>query len=147
MGKYLLDTNALISLIEKNDKVTKRFRREILEEGTQFFTTSLNYYEYIRGIPGHRGDPRRRKLKEYLQKAVTVIHITDLKVIDQGGDIFRKLVIKGKKLKTKGDDDKEFPDDVDILTAAISIQIKAVVVTHDPDFGKIDGVSSENWEK
>ena len=105
------------------------------------------YYEYIRGIPGHRGDPRRRKLKEYLQKAVTVIHITDLKVIDQGGDIFRKLVIKGKKLKTKGDDDKEFPDDVDILTAAISIQIKAVVVTHDPDFGKIDGVSSENWEK
>lgn len=147
MGRYLLDTNALISLIEKNEKVSKKFDREVLIEGTEFFTTSLNYYEYVRGIPGHDGDPRRKKLKEFIKTTVEVVHVNDLKTIDHGGDIFRKLIKKGKKSKVKGDDDKNFPDDVDILTAAISIRIKATVITHDSDFGKIDGVTIENWEK
>ena len=50
MGKFILDTNALISLIEgKNQKVKKRFEKAVMNND-DISTTVLNYYEFLRGL-------------------------------------------------------------------------------------------------
>ena len=140
MGKFILDTNALISLIEgKNQKVKKRFEKAVMNND-DISTTVLNYYEFLRGLSTTTNVMCKKTLKNYIKQVITVITDISTKEADQASLIYRKVQKKNKSKKT-------CPSDVDILMAAISLSIGATIVSHDSDFHSIGSkVKVENWE-
>ena len=49
MGKYILDTNALMALSKNNKNFMQRFNKHVLRNDP-ILTTVLNYYEFARGL-------------------------------------------------------------------------------------------------
>ena len=139
MVRFILDTNALISLFEsKNRNISKRLDNAILNED-EISTTILNYYELLRGLDYTTNAKYRKKIKHYVDKIFTVISTINLKEADCAAGIHQKVQ---KKIKGK----KGTPSDVDIIMAAIALSLNATIVSCDNDFNLI-GVKVQNWEK
>lgn len=144
MVKFLLDTNAIIALLDsKNHKLVKRFDREVIL-GDSVGTSILNYYEYARGVSKSTGNPGRAMLKKYLKASIKLVYFDNLDVADLASDIY--LSLSGKPKKSKNAGVVGGPDDVDILTASVALKMDAIIVTHDSDFSKITNLKTENWE-
>ena len=139
MDRFILDTNALISVIEsKNKKMLKRLNEAIIYQN-EISTTILNYYELLRGLSTTTNANYRKKIKNYVDELFIVISTISLKEADCAAGIYQKIqkTIKGKKTT---------PSDVDIMMAAIALSLNATVVSHDSDFNLM-GVKVQNWEK
>ena len=139
MVRFILDTNALISILEsKNRNMLKRLKNAILNED-EISTTILNYYELLRGLDYTTNAKYRKEIKQYVDKTFTVISTINLKEADCAAGIHQKIqkIIKGKK---------GTPSDVDIIMAAIALSLNAIIVSRDNDFNLI-GVKVQNWEK
>ena len=139
MDRFILDTNALISIIEsKNKKMLKRLNEAIIYQN-EISTTILNYYELLRGLSVTTNAKYRKRIKNYVDEVFNVISTINLKEADCAAGIHQKVQ---KKIKGK----KGTPSDVDIIMAAIALSLNATIVSCDNDFNLI-GVKVQNWEK
>ena len=140
MSRFILDTNALISIIEnKNQKMLKRLNEAILVPD-DISTTILNYYEFLRGLNATTNTKHRKDLKKYMDKIITVINTINSEDADRAAGIYQNIQKKNKVGKRKTP-----PSDVDIIMTAIALSVDATIVSHDGDFFLM-GVKVQNWE-
>ena len=139
MGRFILDTNALISIMEsKNPKMLKRLKEATLSLD-EISTTVLNYYELLRGLSTTTNAKYRKELKNYVDEVITVISTISPKEADCAVGIYQKIQKKINEKKTP-------PSDVDIMMAAIALSMDATIVSHDDDL-QLMGVKVQNWER
>ena len=70
MTKFILDTNAVISLIEnKNKNFLRNFMKASFETNGKISITILNYYEYLRGTDAVTNVEYRKISEEKMIKA------------------------------------------------------------------------------
>ena len=138
MGRFILDTNALISIIEKkNPKILKHLNEAVLRQD-EISTTILNYYELLRGASATTNAKYGVDLKKYLNEGITVISKISQRDAQSAAGIYQKI---RKKINEK----KTTPSDVDIIMAAIALSMDATIVSHDDDF-RLMGVTVQIWE-
>ena len=138
MGRFILDTNALISIIEKkNPKILKNLNEAVLRQD-EISITILNYYELLRGASATTNAKYGVYLKKYLNEVITVISKISQRDAQSAAGIYQKI---RKKINEK----KTTPSDVDIIMAAIALSMDATIVSHDDDF-HLMGVKVQNWE-
>ena len=143
MTKFILDTNAVISLIEnKNKNFLRNFMKASFETNGEISITILNYYEYLRGTDAVTNVEYRKILEKYLKETISVIQYISLDDAKKASKIYQET--RGNKL-SKQKKRKE-PSDVDILMATIALNKGATIVSHDDDFRRIKGLKTENWE-
>lgn len=143
MNKFILDTNAVISLIEnKNQKLLHNFEKVSLDSEAEISITILNYYEYLRGIDAVTNVKYKKILERYLKKAITVIRCISLDDATEAAKIYQQTREISQDSKKK----RKEPSDVDILIGTIALRKDAVIVSHDDDFKRIKGLKTENWE-
>ena len=138
MGKYILDTNALMALSKNNKNFMQRFERHI-SSNDPILTTILNYYEFARGLSVSI-NPAVSIIKKYFGKIIKIEPIS-YKISESGSDIYKQLKSRHKS--------KHCPDDVDILTASFAIYVKGILITHDSGFNEISALTNfqiEDWE-
>lgn len=141
MAKFILDTNAVISLIENNNKKVIDNFRKALELESDIFITILNYYEFLRGINAITNVKGRTILEKYLKETITVIESISLDDARRASKIYQEISKKNlHRKKGKG------PGDVDILMTSIALRLDAIIVSHDDDFKGIKGLKIQNWE-
>ncbi len=142
MTDYILDTNALVALVSgSNEAFKKNYFMAKIQQANNIYTTSLNYYEFMRGVDAIKDQKALKLLKEHLTDSIRLITLISEKQVNKASEIYNK----NKKRHTKKNS-KIKPSDVDVIIAAIAICRNATVVTHDDDFSDIQGLVSENWE-
>ena len=79
MIKFILDTNALISLIENGNKnILRNFMKASFETNGEISITILNYYEYLRDTDAVTNVEYRKILEKYLKRTISVIQSISL---------------------------------------------------------------------
>ena len=63
MSRFILDTNALISIIENKTQKMLKLLNEAILVPDDISTTVLNYYEFLRGLNATTNTKHRKDLK------------------------------------------------------------------------------------
>ena len=130
MTKFILDTNAVISLIEnKNQKLLQNFRNALLDPESEIFITILNYYEYLRGVNIVTNVEYTKTLERYLNNTIKVIDCISLDVAKRASKIYQRTKGNEQDRRKKG----KGSSDVDILMATIALSEDAIIISHDDD--------------
>jgi len=147
MATYLLDTNILLSILEKSeesDADSQRVKSKLqsaLEENSTILISPVVFYEIMRGLY-HKNVPEQIKA---LEKLVSDFNWCDFSrdTWDTGAKLWAKCRKEGKPTAGSNLFDKSI--DVDVLIAAQAQEQEAVVVTKNIVHFKYLGVSYESW--
>lgn len=129
--KYLLDTNALISMFKNQHGI----REQILKVGfDECVVSELTLAElYVGMYKG--GDLRQRNEIDFVKKHFLIIPFTSS--IEVYGQIRAELELKGQKIDT-----------IDCLIGSTALYYDLVVVSHNKKhFERIPNIKLEDWQK
>ena len=129
---YLLDTNIVTYILKKNINVNSRLR-QATRSGKEVFISCITYYEVKRGLISINA---ARQLADFNQFCIDydILFLDDIEIIEQACKIHADLKIKGTPIQ-----------DADVLIAATAIARGLILVSHDSDLLRVEGISLENW--
>ncbi len=128
---YLLDTNLLSDLIAGRENVSQKFRTLVEQDETLCLCQPV-FYELRRGIFWRNSLGKYRIFNQNILPRLTLISLTDADWL-QAAQLWADAVSRGKQLS-----------DVDLLIAALTQRLDAVLVTGDDDFATLP-IKRENW--
>lgn len=129
--KYLLDSNVVIDILRKNEKIASKAEAET-ENKNKIFICPIVYYEVIRGFKILNATKKLEIFWKYYSGWGN-LPLTD-KVMDTAAEIYEQLH-KGQQI-----------EDNDIFIAATAIANNCTLVTaNDKHFARIKNLKLENW--
>lgn len=130
---YMLDTNIVSYLLEKNQTVVERFDKVFLKNEIQI--SNIVHYEIQRGIFYRQSNKLQRDFDIFC-KHIPVLPVTDVDFL-QAARIYADLRQKGKLI-----------EDADIFIGASALSNNAILVTNNEEhLGRIANLKIENWIK
>ena len=129
---YLLDTNIVSAIVNKNERLTEKLL-EVDVRGEEVFISCITYYEVKRGLLAVNATRKLSIFNEFCL-GVTVLFLDDLEIIERACEIHADLKGRGGTIQ-----------DADILIAATAITRGLVLVSNDSDMLRVPGVPVENW--
>lgn len=130
---YMLDTNTVSYLLEKNPTVVNRFDDVFLQNEIKI--SNIVNYEIQRGIFCRQSNKLQHDFDIFC-KHIPVVPVTNADFL-QAARIYADLRRKGKLI-----------EDADIFIGASALENNAVLVTNNEEhLGRIDGLKIENWTK
>ena len=132
MKRYLLDTNHLFALIDRQPTLTPRVNAA-LAAGNRFGICLPVLCEYRAGI--RRSRHYRRNLAR-LQTAMNYLRFwpSDDATVDEFTEIYRELRSAGRLI-----------EQFDLLIASVVRQHNLILLTADQDFQNVSNIRIENW--
>jgi tRNA(fMet)-specific endonuclease VapC len=127
----LLDTNIVTALMVGNPLVVTRFNRAKLS-GTPVGISAMTYYEIQRGLLAKPSANKRSAFQRFYQ-TVDILPVTYPEVVEVASEIYADLRSRGCLIQ-----------DADILIAATAIAQHWVLVSHDSDLSRVQGLRLEN---
>jgi tRNA(fMet)-specific endonuclease VapC len=129
---YLLDTNIVTYILKKNINVNSRLR-QATRSGQEVFISCITYYEVKRGLISINA---ARQLADFNQFCIDydILFLDNIEIIEQACKIHADLKIKGTPIQ-----------DADVLIAATAIIRGLILVSHDSDLLRVEGLSLVNW--
>lgn len=135
-GTYLLDTNAVISLINRDETVRKRF--SAASKGGDIFVSSVVLFELSYGVARSASERRAEnalQLRTFMAGAIGVVPF-DEEDAAVAGDLRFALESDGTPIGP-----------FDLLIAAQALRMKATLVTANVgEFSRVQGLAWENWK-
>jgi len=127
-GRFLLDTNVIIALLEGEAIVKDQFA-----QADEVFISSIALGELYFGA-GKSGQPQtnRARVDDFATDSVVLGCDTD--TARRYGEVKNALRLKGRPI----------PEN-DIWIAAIALQHGLTLITHDRHFNEVDGLTVEAW--
>ncbi|MBO4319619.1 MAG: type II toxin-antitoxin system VapC family toxin [Treponema sp.] len=130
---YMLDTNIVSYLLEKDATVVEKFDSVFLQN--DFAISNIVKYEIQRGI-FYRGSKKLQNDFDIFCKYIPVLPITNADFL-QAAHIYASLRHAGNLI-----------EDADIFIGASALSNNAILVTNNEDhLGRITGLRIENWTK
>jgi predicted nucleic acid-binding protein len=126
---YLLDTNAISDILNKNEIILVNLKKH---EGANIYLCQPVYYEVLRGIIKKNATRQEQILTDRLQKMFLWESVLEQDWIE-AAYLWAKTVSSGRQLS-----------DMDLLIAVIAKRLNAILVTSDKDFLGL-GLPIENW--
>jgi tRNA(fMet)-specific endonuclease VapC len=127
-GRFLLDTNIVIAIFAKEDKV-----QAYLLSATEIFVPAIVLGElYYGAYKSSRITENIAKIDQFAAK--NAVLLSDTTTARAYGQIKHTLRAKGRPI----------PEN-DIWIAAIAMQYNLALVTRDGHFGEVDGLVLETW--
>lgn len=127
-GKYLLDTNIIVALFAKDNKVQIR-----IDQANVVLIPSIVIGEL------YYGARKSTRIEENLQKITELMAVSAILDCDSETAYHYGIIKNGLKLKGK-----PIPEN-DIWIAATALQYDLVVVSRDAHFHEVAGLSTESW--
>jgi predicted nucleic acid-binding protein len=128
MSSYLLDTNVLSDLTRGEATVLNRLR---IHRADTVYLCQPVYFESLRGLLW-KNAPAKLKSLEALRKLLTWVELID-EDWTQAATMWANTQHEGKQLA-----------DVDLLVAALTLRLDAILVSADEDFDALS-VARVNW--
>jgi tRNA(fMet)-specific endonuclease VapC len=131
---YLLDTNIVSSIMDRNVAVTRRFER--ISPADNVYSSVVTEGELRFGafrMPTPRGERIRHEIDRVLSSLTGVQPITQAAAVAYG-KIKHEILSRGVPL----------PDN-DLWIAALAVANRYVLVSHDAGFGRIPNIMLEDW--
>lgn len=130
---YMLDTNIVSYLLEKNLTIVEKFDKVFLKNEIQI--SNIVHYEIQRGIFYRQSDKLQRDFDIFC-KHIPVVPVTAADLL-QAARIYADLRQKGKLI-----------EDADIFIGASALSNNAILVTNNEEhLGRISNLKIENWAK
>jgi tRNA(fMet)-specific endonuclease VapC len=129
---YVLDTNIIIAILKRNEKVMKRTQKTILD-GKRIFVNAISYYEIKRGLLAANATAQLKRF-ELLCREFGLVLLDTQSIFDRAAEIYANLQRRG-----------ELVEDADILIASVVSFRNFIIVSDDTDFDRIQGLKIENW--
>lgn len=127
-GKYLLDTNIIISLFADEAVVKNK-----LAQASEVFIPSIAIGELCYGArKSGRTQANLARIDELA--ANSTVLVCDAETARQYGEVKNKLRLKGRPL----------PEN-DIWIAALALQYDLILVTRDAHFQEVENLKTEAW--
>lgn len=130
-GPYIFDSHALLKFFQKEkgyEKVT-RLLREIKEGGATKYINAINLGEIIYSTKKEFGDQKKLEVLANIERLTfTILPIPD------------SLILQAAELKAQYSISY-----ADCFALASSIEYKAIVVTGDPEFKKVEDLVEIFW--
>jgi predicted nucleic acid-binding protein len=129
---YLLDTNAVSDWLSPKPDVIAEHIEHHLEDDARIVICQPVYYELRRGLLWRKAE---RKLKILREKILPLLEYVTLEEADwvQAAQFWADARQQGHQLA-----------DIDLLVVAISVRLKAIIVTRDADFDVLS-ITREDW--
>ncbi|WP_114752516.1 type II toxin-antitoxin system VapC family toxin [Pleomorphovibrio marinus] len=132
MKPVLIDTDIISYFLKGNEKVFLKFQ-EYLKDYDRINISIITYYEIVSGLTFKNAEKQLQIFEEFCFTS-TIINLS-VDSIKISAEIYANQRKKGEAV-----------DDIDILIAGIAISNDLVLVTNNTKhFGKIDGLTIENW--
>ena len=129
---YLLDTNIVSLALRNNFKVTAEIAQ--LKSQRQILSIScVTYFEVKRGLFAVKATKQLERFDNFC-KDFQIIFLDDLAILEKAAEIHANLRLRGLPIQTE-----------DILIAATAIVKGFILVSHDSDLLRVEGLSLENW--
>ncbi len=129
---YLLDTNIVSLALRNNFKVTAEIAQ--LKSQRQILSIScVTYFEVKRGLFAVKATKQLERFDNFC-KDYQIIFLDDLAILEKAAEIHANLRLRGLPIQTE-----------DILIAATAIVKGFILVSHDSDLLRVEGLSLENW--
>ena len=127
-GRFLLDTNIAIALLDNELKV-----QQAMSKAEQVFLSPIVAGElYYGSLSSQRQKTNLTRLNSFVESIVSLVCDIDTAAIY--GEIKSKLRSKGRPI----------PDN-DLWIAAIALQYGLTLVTRDRHFAEVDGLNVQHW--
>ncbi|MBL8147787.1 MAG: PIN domain-containing protein [Anaerolineae bacterium] len=129
--KYLLDSNVVGDAMRRHPNVIRRYT-DALDADHELMLCPAVHYEVLRGLVKSGATTQAQK---YQSEFVTIMQWTPFKSSDwdDAAQLWAQTRKQGRQFS-----------DVDLLLAALSIRLDAVLVTADDDFSALP-LQRENW--
>ena len=131
---YLLDTNAIRSIIDGNVNVLARMENLLPDDSV--IICSIVWGEILFGIERLEQERRRREL--FLRTRILLAGVPCEPVTSETADYYSEI---RTNLERRG----RLKKDNDIWIAAVALELGAVLVTNDSDFQDMERLSVEDW--
>jgi tRNA(fMet)-specific endonuclease VapC len=133
---YLLDTNAVISLLKGQPSVRDELRR-VIAGGGLIAVSSVALFELWYGVArSERRDENAERLRVFLSGNINVAPFEDHDAI-YAGDLRAGLEVRGTPIGA-----------YDLLIAAQALRMKATIVTANvTEFARVPGLVWEDWTR
>ena len=129
---YLLDTNIVSLALRNNFKVTAEIAQ--LKSQRQILSLScVTYFEVKRGLFAVKATKQLERFDNFC-KDYQIIFLDDLAILEKASEIHANLRLRGLPIQTE-----------DILIAATAIVKGFILVSHDSDLLRVEGLTLENW--
>lgn len=129
---YLLDTNIVSLALRNNFKVTAEIAQ--LKSQRQILSIScVTYFEVKRGLFAVKATKQLERFDNFC-KDYQIIFLDDLAILEKASEIHANLRLRGLPIQTE-----------DILIAATAIVKGFILVSHDSDLLRVEGLTLENW--
>jgi tRNA(fMet)-specific endonuclease VapC len=129
---YLLDTNIVSLALRNNFKVTAEIAQ--LKSQRQILSIScVTYFEVKRGLFAVKATKQLERFDNFC-KDYQIIFLDDLAILEKASEIHANLRLRGLPIQTE-----------DILIAATAIFKGFILVSHDSDLLRVEGLTLENW--
>jgi tRNA(fMet)-specific endonuclease VapC len=129
---YLLDTNIVSLALRNNFKVTAEIAQ--LKSQRQILSLScVTYFEVKRGLFAVKATKQLERFDNFC-KDYQIIFLDDLAILEKAAEIHANLKLRGLPIQTE-----------DILIAATAIVKGFILVSHDSDLLRVEGLTLENW--
>lgn len=134
MTKYLLDTNIVSAIMEKHPGVLRK--RESTGSDDRLVVCTIVAGELMYGVLRRPDGKRKRELEDRLRAVLDSLE--RVAVPDAAAEEYGRIKAEARHSGVALGDN-------DMWIAACARVIGAVVVTADADFGRIPGLTVENW--
>ena len=129
---YLLDTNIVSLALRNNFKVTAEIAQ--LKSQRQILSIScVTYFEVKRGLFAVKATKQLERFDNFC-KDFQIIFLDDLAILEKAAEIHANPRLRGLLIQTE-----------DILIAATAIVKGFILVSHDSDLLRVEGLTLENW--
>jgi tRNA(fMet)-specific endonuclease VapC len=129
---YLLDTN-IVSFAIKNNLVIKERLEELRSQEELISLSCITYFEVKRGLFAVKATKQLERFDNFC-KDFQIIFLDDLAILEKASEIHANLRLRGLPIQTE-----------DILIAATAIVKGFILVSHDSDLLRVEGLTLENW--
>jgi tRNA(fMet)-specific endonuclease VapC len=130
---YLLDTNIVSYILKRRNTPIESKLREARRSGENVFISCISYYEVKRGLLYVNATRQLAEFDDFVGK-YPILFLDDIEIIKQACKIHADLKIKGTPIQ-----------DADVLIAATAIIRGLILVSHDSDLLRVEGLNLENW--
>jgi tRNA(fMet)-specific endonuclease VapC len=129
---YLLDTN-IVSFAIKNNLIIKERLEELRSQEELISLSCITYFEVKRGLFAVKATKQLERFDNFC-KDFQIIFLDDLAILEKASEIHANLRLRGLPIQTE-----------DILIAATAIVKGFILVSHDSDLLRVEGLTLENW--
>lgn len=130
---YVLDTNIIDSLLNKDLKTIQKFQTAVAN-GETVNINGISYFEKKRGFLGIRATKKLQIFENFCKK-FGILLLDDLTMYEKASEIHADLTQKGQIIP-----------EADILIASIALINNITLVTRDGHFNRITGLNIEDWK-